>query len=330
MKQADLLPKERRSAVFSDCRQYRYTLEIVWDENKPLVQFIGLNPSTADEFKDDPTIRKCKQFAKNWGYGGMVMTNLFAFRATDPRVMKEHAKPIGEKFTHPRDPDRNEREFNSIKLQETQFRCGLTVAAWGNHGTHLGRDKQVLLFLKNLKCFKITNEGQPQHPLYVPYSTPLIDYTPTVSKGGNVPSVMKPIADVYTMELANNPEAQAMLWRVAPIRSRIATVISEWLNQYGVDAKAEDLDWRDLEERLTSSVAVEKAVFKGHLIGRILANLGHCESCPVIKLDLDNDDDACDCERKSLASEIMDAARASETTTKQESASRHPQFRVTK
>lgn len=63
--QTDLLPKEKRSAIFSDDRVYRYTLEIVWDDGKPLAQFIGLNPSTADEVKDDPTIRKCKQFAKN-------------------------------------------------------------------------------------------------------------------------------------------------------------------------------------------------------------------------------------------------------------------------
>ena len=100
----------------------------------------------------------------------------------DPKVMKAHPKPIGEISRHPLDPEPNDRELNDIHLQATRFACGLTIAAWGNHGTHLDGDKRVLQFLTGLKCFKITNEGQPQHPLYVPYSTALIDYTPTVSK----------------------------------------------------------------------------------------------------------------------------------------------------
>ena len=68
-------------ATFSSCKKYRYSLFRIWDEDKPLVLFIGLNPSTADEKEDDPTIRRCINFAKQWGYGGLIMGNLFAFRA---------------------------------------------------------------------------------------------------------------------------------------------------------------------------------------------------------------------------------------------------------
>jgi hypothetical protein len=161
--------EERRSAVFSDCRKYRYQLEIVWDDTQPLVQFIGLNPSTADEYRDDNTIRKCKKFAANWGFGGIVMTNLFAFRDTYPVVMKKQPFPIGER-----------PQTNDFNLMEAAMRCKLVVAAWGNHGTHEFRSDQVVrLFTEYkipLKCFRITKIGMPEHPLYMPYDTPLIDF----------------------------------------------------------------------------------------------------------------------------------------------------------
>ena len=78
----------RTDAVFSDCRKYRYALWRVWDESKPVAVFIGLNPSTADEVNDDPTVKRCVNFAQEWGYGGLCMANLFAFMATDPEVLK--------------------------------------------------------------------------------------------------------------------------------------------------------------------------------------------------------------------------------------------------
>jgi len=78
-------------ATFSPCRKYRYSLFRIWDEDKSLVLFIGLNPSTADEKEDDPTIRRCINFAKQWGwgYGGLIMGNLFSFRATQPSDLKQ-------------------------------------------------------------------------------------------------------------------------------------------------------------------------------------------------------------------------------------------------
>lgn len=86
----------KKYATLSEDRKYRYTLTRIWDETKPKVMFIGLNPSTADETKDDPTIIRCINFAKSWGYGGLEMTNLFAFRATNPKVMKNEKEPIGK------------------------------------------------------------------------------------------------------------------------------------------------------------------------------------------------------------------------------------------
>jgi hypothetical protein len=73
----------KTGAIFSDCRKYRFALRRNWDESKPYVMFIGLNPSTADEIENDPTINRCISYARSWGYGGLFMANLFAFRATD-------------------------------------------------------------------------------------------------------------------------------------------------------------------------------------------------------------------------------------------------------
>ncbi len=147
------------SAEFSPDRIYRYALYRIWDETKPRVMFIGLNPSTADESIDDPTIRRCKRFAADWGYGGLIMANLFALRATDPRIMKEHSDPIG--------PD------NNYWLEKLGRESEIIVAAWGNHGGHLNRDRVVVGFMPSMKCLGITKKGRPRHPLYVRADTSL-------------------------------------------------------------------------------------------------------------------------------------------------------------
>src|SRR5690242_6108456 len=110
----------KRETIFSDCRAYRYTLWREWDIfDKNYVMFVGLNPSTADERVDDPTIRRCIDFAKRWGYGALCMTNLFAYRATDPRVMKAFPYPVGPE--------------NDKWLVRCAREAGVVVAAWGNH-----------------------------------------------------------------------------------------------------------------------------------------------------------------------------------------------------
>lgn len=142
----------RTSARFSPCRTYRYDLWRRWGDG-PYAMFIGLNPSTADETQDDPTIRRCINFAKAWGFSALCMTNLFAFRATDPKDMKEYQQPVG--------PENND------VLQECAAGAGVIVAAWGVHGVHEDRDKEVLALLPGLQCLGLSKEGHPRHPLYL-------------------------------------------------------------------------------------------------------------------------------------------------------------------
>ena len=144
----------QRSALFSNCKKYRYLLGREWDINKPKILFIGLNPSTADEYKDDPTILRCIQFAKSWGYGSLKIANIFAYRATDPNVLLKEKEPIGK--------DNNEHIITSDK------ECNKTVIAWGNHGLFLNRAADVLPLIQDPYCIKKNSNGTPSHPLYLP------------------------------------------------------------------------------------------------------------------------------------------------------------------
>ncbi len=142
----------KNTAKFSECRKYRYALWRTWDISKPYVMFVGLNPSTADEKTDDPTLTRCINYAKSWGYGGVCMVNLFAFRATEPNVMKAAKDPMGKD--------------NNDWLKKLANDSGLIVAAWGNDGSYLGRSKKVRELLPNLHCLNINKSGEPAHPLY--------------------------------------------------------------------------------------------------------------------------------------------------------------------
>lgn len=148
------IPFQGNGAVFSPCRRYRYLLWRVWRPGDKLVAFIGLNPSTADETANDPTVRRCIGFAERWGYGGLVMLNLFAFRATDPKVMKAEPEPVG--------PENDQAIWNAAMAVDQ------VIAAWGTHGEHQGRDKRVRGQLQNLYCLGTTKDGHPRHPLYLP------------------------------------------------------------------------------------------------------------------------------------------------------------------
>ena len=144
-----------KSAIFSPCRKYRYTLWRHWGGMfvSGYAMFIGLNPSTADEKVDDPTIRRCIRYAKDWGYAGLCMTNLFAFRATLPEVMKAQVDPIG--------PD------NDMYLLDMASDAEVIIAAWGVNGYYNGRDKEVIGLIKNLHHLGLSNNGYPRHPLYL-------------------------------------------------------------------------------------------------------------------------------------------------------------------
>ena len=145
-------------AVFSPCRKYRYWLWRRWGEaGCDEVTFIGLNPSTADELSDDPTIRRCINFAKKWGFGQLNMLNIFAYRATDPKVMKAAADPVGE-----------ENEYAIVTVCQGSK---LVIAAWGAHGSYRDQDRRVIelaeKYFGGLDCLGTTKHGFPKHPLYL-------------------------------------------------------------------------------------------------------------------------------------------------------------------
>ena len=142
-----------KNAIFSSCRTYRYSLSRIWDKKNKYVLFIGLNPSTANEEADDPTIRRCVNYAKDWGYGGFMMVNLFAYRTTLPSNLKKVKYPVG-----------SENDKYIVTLSK---KADITVAVWGNNGNLYSRDKQVLSLVPNLKCLKVNKSGQPAHPLYL-------------------------------------------------------------------------------------------------------------------------------------------------------------------
>lgn len=153
-------------ALFSDCRRYRYLLWRRWDDRPPLV-FICLNPSTADEQTNDPTNRRTIGFARDLGFGGMVMANLYAWRATKPTDLFKAQDPVG--------PD------NDLYLRELA-RYTL-VGGWGNHGHRAER----LAALKGMKlhALKVNGSGAPSHPLYLPKGLKLVPYT--IAHGSDSP-----------------------------------------------------------------------------------------------------------------------------------------------
>lgn len=144
-----------RGATISDCGRYRYALWRKWAPGET-VMFVGMNPSTADATLDDPTIRRCVGFARAWGYGGLMMTNLFAWRATVPAHMLMAADPVGSD--------------NDATLRTAYLNAALTVAAWGAHGTYGGRHNAVRKMLPRLHYLRLTKDGHPGHPLYLPAS----------------------------------------------------------------------------------------------------------------------------------------------------------------
>lgn len=143
------------TAQFSRCERYRYSLGRHWSPKLGAVLFVGLNPSTADATADDPTIRRCIGFARNWGYGGLLMGNLFALRATDPHVMLAHREPVGT--------------GNDDWLARLAHEASAVVACWGAHGGHRGRAQEVIDrgLLGDYFVLGRTAKGEPRHPLYM-------------------------------------------------------------------------------------------------------------------------------------------------------------------
>jgi len=142
-----------KDAILSEDRKYRYILSRTWDETKPTVLFIGLNPSTADENEDDPTIRRCINFAKSWGYGGLIMANLFAFRTTNPQGLYSEKNPVGSE--------------NDYYIKKFANKSEKIIACWGNHGCLNNRSQIVYELVDSLHCLDTNKSGEPKHPLYI-------------------------------------------------------------------------------------------------------------------------------------------------------------------
>lgn len=147
---------ENNGASFSEDRNYRYALWRIWDESKPLVMFIGLNPSTANETDNDPTIKSVCRIAKNNGYGGVYMMNCFSLVSTDPKRLQEVYDCLHEE----------EDVENMRRLLEVSRLCQDVVFAWGNFEIVKQRAKSIAGYFKDAKALAINKNGSPKHPLY--------------------------------------------------------------------------------------------------------------------------------------------------------------------
>ncbi|CUH79232.1 hypothetical protein TRM7557_02289 [Tritonibacter multivorans] len=148
------------SALYSDCETYRYALTRVWDEALPKVMFVMLNPSKATEVQNDPTIERCERRARALGFGGFRATNIFAYRATDPRDMRAAEDPEG--------PDNAQVLLDGMGWADT------VICAWGTHGAHKDQGPRIEDLLretgKPLFHLGLSKAGHPKHPLYIAYS----------------------------------------------------------------------------------------------------------------------------------------------------------------
>ncbi len=169
-------PKDKnnmqKDAILDKKRKYRYMLKRQWgDSTDKFINFVLLNPSTANETVDDPTIKACIKFTQNLGYGGFYVTNLFAYRTKSPDILKKSTEPIGRK--------------NDMFIKKYATKSKLVIIAWGNHGNYLNRDKDVLKFITKIKtpyCFITTQSGQPKHLLYIARNTKPIKFKTDTNK----------------------------------------------------------------------------------------------------------------------------------------------------
>jgi len=161
-------------ALFSTCRRYRYRLWRFWDPLVKPVLFIGLNPSTADEVENDPTVERMCRRAKEWKYGGLIVCNIFAIRGTDPKVIYKDTWPISE----------GGGSRNNIEIRVAAQESAIVICGWGTHGMKWGRGEEVLELLRKIGttpyALKMNKRGTPAHPLYLSYSAlpePMISVT---------------------------------------------------------------------------------------------------------------------------------------------------------
>jgi hypothetical protein len=154
------------AATFSPCRKYRYTLTRIWDVRAPVACWLLLNPSTADERKLDPTLRRCFGFSRSWGFGGMLVANIFAFRSPHPGKVYAASDPIGPQ--------------NDQHIRRLVRKADKVIVGWGVHGQLGGRADSVRALLSRCQieawCLGRTKDSHPKHPLYVASSTELVRF----------------------------------------------------------------------------------------------------------------------------------------------------------
>ncbi len=146
-------------ALYSDCLRYRYALTRTWGDGRRVL-FVMLNPSTATEIQNDPTVERCERRARALGFGAFRVTNIFAWRDTDPRKMRAATDPVGPE--------------NDAAILEGANWADQIVCAWGTHGAHLNRGAAVEALLRRSGCvlhhLGLSKDGHPKHPLYIAYS----------------------------------------------------------------------------------------------------------------------------------------------------------------
>lgn len=170
-----------RKASISDCGKYRYELTREWDNTLPRVMFIMLNPSTADGKEDDPTVTRCINFAKDWGYGSLVICNIFAYRSADPNLLRKAGKSNGVEYI--------QGEYNNDYIEENAAAVDKVILGWGIRGSMLGdNDQKVIDLLRKLKIKMYYLElsliwDMPCHPLMLKKTLTPKRYAPWKKEG---------------------------------------------------------------------------------------------------------------------------------------------------
>ena len=148
------------TAVYSDCERYRYTLTRVWDATGKKAAFVMLNPSTATEVQNDPTVERCERRARTLGFGAFRVCNIFAWRDTDPFQMRKARDPVGMR--------------NDDAIKDACTWADTVIAAWGTHGAHLDRGTAVEALMRGtgqtIYHLGLSKDGHPKHPLYIAYA----------------------------------------------------------------------------------------------------------------------------------------------------------------
>ena len=147
-------------AVYSDCEKYRYLLTRTWNPAGRKALFVMLNPSTATEVQNDPTVERCERRSRTLGFGSFRVTNIFAWRDTDPKKMRAAKEPIGPQ--------------NDASILESCSWADQIIAAWGTHGVFLDRGAAVEKLLRTsgqpIYHLGLSKDGHPKHPLYIAYA----------------------------------------------------------------------------------------------------------------------------------------------------------------